>query len=624
MTTSVPRLYPLAFACLLPLFFSEAHAQTRPSSARTVWPEEGPMKWAPRPTTTEITANDLRTRLYQFADDSMHGRRIGEPGNVKGTDYIAKEFARLGLKPGGDNGTWYQELTWGPLGYDRAASRFIAAGQPAEGTTDWIPMTPVANAIGGRAEFSNVPTVLAGRWNDTVALDPELFRGKVAVFIGGPMATGGGTGRGGAPAAPQSCDALPDRFGAAAAAIADAARAGRAGGRGGRGGGRGTTAADTMDSRATTAGAIAMLFIGLESTSPTTVRNAFNTRMGLEPTSAPGARVDPPAAVISGALASRLFGRNANELAVGTVGQPMSGTWSDAWRKGPVPARNVIAILPGSDPDRAGEYVLVGAHNDHNGMAATAVDHDSLRAVNTVTRRQGANDPACRPTADQQRRIDSLIARARSIRPPRRDSINNGADDDGSGSVLMLEIAERFAKEKPARSIIFISHQGEEGGLRGSRWFVDHPTVPLDKIVAAHNMDMVGKGRVTEVKYGGPSSVQMLGARRLSREFGDIIDSVNAVRSETMAIDRSWDATTNPMNRFCRSDQVNYVRKDIPVVYVSLGYTMDYHQVTDEPQYIDYDHSARLGRFVYDVMWAIAVRKDRPVIAGNDPAYPSC
>jgi hypothetical protein len=69
---------------------------------------------------------------------------------------------------------------------------------------------------------------------------------------------------------------------------------------------------------------------------------------------------------------------------------------------------------------------------------------------------------------------------------------------------------------------------------------------------------------------------------------------------------------------------VNYVRKNVPVVYMSLGYTQDYHQVTDEPQYIDYEHAARLGRFVYDVMWAIAVRKDRPAIAGNDPAYPSC
>ncbi|MDH5234795.1 MAG: M28 family peptidase, partial [Gemmatimonadota bacterium] len=240
------------------------------------------------------------------------------------------------------------------------------------------------------------------------------------------------------------------------------------------------------------------------------------------------------------------------------------------------------------------------------------------------TRRQGANDPACAPTPAQQREIDALIAKARAIRPARRDSIFNGADDDGSGTVVLLEIAERFAAEKPARSIIFISHQGEESGLLGSRWFVDHPTVPLGQIVAAHNMDMLGKGRAEQVKFGGPNSVQTLGARRLSREFGDIIDSVNAVRAEPMAIDRSWDVTANPMNRFCRSDQVNYVNKNIPVTYFSLGYALDYHQLTDDPQYIDYDHSARLGRFIHDVMLAIAVRPDRPAIAGQDPAYPSC
>ena len=609
-----------AVACLV-LSSAVASQGNPPQADRPVWPEEGPRKWAPRPTTSEITANDLRTRLYQFADDSMVGRRIGEAGNVKGTDYIAREFARLGLKPGGDNGSWYQELPWGPLGYDKSASRFIAAGESLLGGTDWIPAVPVANAIGGRAAFTNVPTVFAGRWNDSVALDPARFRGKVAVYLGGPMATtpGGRGGRGG----PQRCDALPDRFGAAAAVIADAAAAAGRGGRGGRGG-AGSTAADTMDARAATAGAVALVFIGLESTSSTAIRAAFATRMGIEPGTSQATRPELPAAVITGNVANRLFGKPAGELTVGQEGKAVTGTWSDAWRKGPVPARNVIAILPGSDPARADEYVLVGAHNDHNGINATVFDHDSLRAINTVTRRQGANDPSCIPTADQQRRIDSMISHARRIRPPRRDSIRTGADDDGSGSMVMLELAERFAKEKPARSIIFISHQGEEGGLRGSRWFVDHPTVPLDKIVAAHNMDMVGKGRVTEVKYGGPTSVQLLGARRLSREFGDIIDSVNAVRTETMAIDRSWDATTNPMRRFCRSDQVNYVRKNVPVVYVSLGYTQDYHQVTDEAQYIDYEHAARLGRFVYDIMWAIAIRKDRPAIAGPDPAYPTC
>ena len=621
MTLRHARVYSalLGGTCLTIFLSAQSNSQQgRPGAQdRPVWPEEGPLKWAPRPTTTEITSDDLRTRLYQFADDSMQGRRIGEPGNVKGTDYIAREFARLGLKPGGDNGSWYQELPWGSLGYDKEASRFIVAGEALAGGTEWIPSVPVANVIAGRGEFTNVPTAFAGRWNDSIPLDPARFRGRLAVFVGGPMATTSGRGgRGG----PQRCDALPDRFGAAAAVIADAGR----GGRGGRGTTANVTAADTMDSRALTAGAVGMVFIGLESTSSTAIRAAFATRMGIQPGSAQPTRPEMPAAVISNSVANKLFGKPASQLNVGDEGKRVTAAWNDAWRRGPVPARNVIAILPGSDPSRADEYVLVGAHNDHNGIATSAFDHDSLRAVNTVTRRQGANDPSCIPTGNQQRRIDSMIAHARSIRPPRRDSINNGADDDGSGSMLMLEIAERFAREKPARSIIFISHQGEEGGLRGSRWFVDHPTVPLEKIVAAHNMDMVGKGRVTEVKYGGPSSVQLLGARRLSREFGDIIDSVNAVRSEVMAIDRSWDVTANPMRRFCRSDQVNYVRKNVPVVYISLGYSQDYHQVTDEPQYIDYDHSARLGRFVYDVMWAIAVRKDRPAIVGHDPAYPVC
>ena len=125
-------------------------------------------------------------------------------------------------------------------------------------------------------------------------------------------------------------------------------------------------------------------------------------------------------------------------------------------------------------------------------------------------------------------------------------------------------------------------------------------------------MDMVGKGRVTDVKFGGPASVQMLGARRLSRDFGDVIDSVNAVRSGDDGDRQVLGASANRLNRFCRSDQVNYVRKNIPVSYLSLGYAVDYHQATDEPRYIDFEHGARLGRFVADVMRAVADRDTRP------------
>jgi hypothetical protein len=379
-------------ACVLAAAGAPVLAQTPPA----VWPDEGPATWTPRPTVGDITADDLRTHVYQLAADSMQGRAAGTLGNFMATTYVASVFERLGLRPAGEGGTYFQVV-------------------PADGPTQ-----------------------------------PEHA------------------------------------------------------------------------------------------------------------------------------------------------------------------SRNVIAILPGADPALGGQYVLVGAHNDHEGvLEGDAVDHDALRAYNRVMRPQGANDRPEPPTPEQRARIDSLLAHARSIRPPRADSIMNGADDDASGTGLLLEIAERFATgPAPARSIVFISHASEEGGLRGSRFFTDNPTVPLDSIVAAHNMDMVGKGRVTDVRFGGPSQVQMLGARRLSAEFGDVIDSLNAIREETMAIDYSWDRT-NALNRFCRSDQVNYFRHTIPVTYFSTGYSLDYHMPTDEPQYLDYEHSARVGRFVHEIMSAVANRPTR-------------
>ena len=586
----------------------------QPSPSAIVWPDEGPRTWAPRPTVSAISANDLRTRLYQFADDSMQGRRIGEIGNTKGTDYIAREFRRLGLKPAGDSGTYFQVLPFGPVGFDSVASRLSVRGSALRAKQDWIPMAPSApGRIVTTTALDNVPTVFAGRWGDTsVVLDPAVFRGKVAVFRAAPSAQVVGAAAG-APASFLSCDARPDMFGAAAVIAAEAS--GRAPVRRAVGGG------GVRDTRAQDAGAVGVLIVGLDGMAPASVAAAFASRPTMRPipvTAGVGA------ATISSAVATQLFSGTLDQVAVGTAGAPVSGSWTYAWKPSAAPARNVIAVMPGSDPALASEYVLVGAHNDHIGSSPLALDHDSLRAVNTVTRKQGANDAACAPTAAQQKQIDSLIAAARRVRPARRDSIFNGADDDGSGTVVLLEIAEQFAAEKPKRSIICVSHQGEEAGLLGSAWFVDHPTVPLTQIVAAHNMDMLGKGRADQVKFGGPASVQTLGARRLSREFGDIIDSVNATRTEVMALDKSWDVTANPLNRFCRSDQVNYVRKDIPVTYFSLGYAQDYHQLTDEPQYIEYEHSARLGRFIHDVMMAIAMRKDRPAIAGADPSYPQC
>ena len=351
-------------------------APTAPVEGR-VWPEEGPFKWAPRATESAITANDLRTRLYQLADDSMRGRRIGELGNFKGTTYIASEFARLGLKPAGDNGTYFQVLDYGTVVIDSTKSRLNIAGATLPAKTAWIPSPPsFSNGIAGEAAWQNVPTVFAGRWGDTLAvLDANTIRGKVAVFTPPPAAQGG---------------------------------------RGGRGGGAFTA---VRDPRAQAAGAAGILVAALDSTPRNVVNVAFNSRNAMRPTAAPNGI---GAAAVSSAGAAQIFGKTLDQVSVGTVGQAVSASWTLEWKLAQHPARNVIAILPGSDPARATQYVLVGAHNDHVGTNATGRRPRLAARVQPCHATAGRQRPPCaRRLRTQQRRIDSLIAHARA-HPARR------------------------------------------------------------------------------------------------------------------------------------------------------------------------------------------------------------
>jgi Zn-dependent M28 family amino/carboxypeptidase len=238
-------------------------------------------------------------------------------------------------------------------------------------------------------------------------------------------------------------------------------------------------------------------------------------------------------------------------------------------------------------------------------------------ANNMVVRRQGVQDAVRLPTAAEAGRIAMLRDSLRRAHGgARADSVNNGADDDGSGTVAMLEIAERFATAgaRPARSLLFVSHTGEEKGLWGSQWFTDHPTVPRDSIVAQLNMDMVGRGKPTDIMGRGPNNIQLIGPRRLSTQLGDLIDAVNAARTPRMDIDASFDANGHPLNRYCRSDHYMYARYGIPITYFSLGYHTAYHQVIDEPHEIDYEHMARVAGFVHDIASAVANRPERLVV----------
>jgi len=293
----------------------------------------------------------------------------------------------------------------------------------------------------------------------------------------------------------------------------------------------------------------------------------------------------------------------------------------------PAYARNVIAILRGSDPTLRAEYVAIGAHNDHIGVRPAAVDHDSLRAYNFELTRLGAPvwDRRSRGRRDSLRsQININLDSLHRAHPARRDSIANGADDDGSGTVTVLEIAEALAAmpEKPRRSVIFVWHTAEEKGLLGSKWFTEHPTVPREQIVAQLNMDMVGRGSAADISGGGPDYLQLVGSRRVSTELGDIVEAVNAASSRPFKFDYQFDANGHPERIYCRSDHYNYARYGIPITFFTTGLHPDYHQVTDEPQYIDYDHMTRIAGLVRDIAVRVANLDHRPKVDKpvGDPA----
>jgi Zn-dependent M28 family amino/carboxypeptidase len=243
------------------------------------------------------------------------------------------------------------------------------------------------------------------------------------------------------------------------------------------------------------------------------------------------------------------------------------------------------------------------------------VDHDSLRVTNfaAAMHKRGATSAAAQAWA--RHALDSL----RALRPPRADSIFNGADDDGSGTVALLEIAEAIASSptRAKRSILFISHTAEEEGLLGSAWFTDHPTVPRDSLVAELDMDMIGRGSAADVANGGLMYLELIGTRRLSTELGDVAERVDAGEPIPFRFNYGFDAPGDREQYYCRADHYSYARFGIPSINFSRGDHPDYHEVTDEPQYIDYDAMARVASYVRDLALALAdldhrVRVDKP------------
>ena len=214
---------------------------------------------------------------------------------------------------------------------------------------------------------------------------------------------------------------------------------------------------------------------------------------------------------------------------------------------------NVVGILPGSDPVLKDTYVVFSAHMDHVGVG--------------------------QPNAQG-------------------DSIYNGADDNASGTSAVLEVAQAFAAlpaaQKPKRSIIFLLVSGEEKGLFGSKYFVEHPPVPLDKIVANINIDMIGRNN--------PDTVVAIG-----QEYSTLGPAVQQVAKANPNFKLTVAPDLWPQEQlFFRSDHFNFAARNIPAIFFTTGLHKDYHQPSDEVATIDTDKVSRVARLVFWLGYDIA------------------
>jgi hypothetical protein len=461
-----------------------------------------------------ITPGAIRRRIGIIADDSMRGRDTPSPELDKVALYIAGEYRRLGLKPGGDQGTFIQRYSLDRVRIVAESSAAVVhggSGATLKYGTDFVFADNMFESGDYAGELVLVSGPLATATADTAAL-----AGKMVLFVGGRL-------RG------------PDR------------------------------------ERVLNWKPAGVVFV---SGAPDSIWSQLVTRNGRAQMRDPSRKVGGPVALVVrsasiGPVASGLgIDLPAAQSATAFQVTPVAGAQLQVHaRIEPVErssAPNVVGILEGSDPTLKNEYVVFSAHMDHIGVAGP----------------RGSGG-----------------CRARGA-----DSICNGADDDGSGTAAVVEIAGAFASlnPRPKRSIIFLNVSGEEKGLWGSAYFSDHPAVPITSIVADLNIDMIGRNwKDTIVAIGKEHS-----------DLGATLNRVGAAHPELnmRPIDDIWPQE----NFYFRSDHYNFARKGVPILFFFSGTHADYHQVSDSPDKIDAEKESRVVQLIFYLGVEVANSAARP------------
>jgi hypothetical protein len=495
-----------------------------------------------------VTAKQLSDYLYFVASDEMEGRDTPSRGLDTTAKFIGMNLSRWGLKPAGDNGTFFQKFAITSETPDPSNNTLTVGGKSFTVFDDYY-------RLSGNASLNSPMVYVRDGWmiksKNIDAYRGVDVKGKIVVVYGQGF--------------PRAAAATSMPFGSTQEDLK---------------GTKGTDWADPL-TYARTSGAAGMIlmasaqtqaawpqlrnFLGRSSSYPAKLRD--NTE---EP-------ADFPVMLVSGGVGDAIFaGESGNKESATAFPLYKSISMNVAGRAETKWTQNVVAVLEGSDPVLKNEMVAIGAHYDHVGINANA---------------------------------------------PGDDKIYNGADDDGSGTVAVLSIAEALAKapKRSKRSILFVWHCGEEKGLWGSEYFNKFPTVDIKQVVAQLNVDMIGRSRKTDDSnpknkdLSGENAIYVIGSEMMSSTLGSIVKGANAGYLN-LNYDYKYDDPKDPERFFFRSDHFNYALSGIPISFWFDGVHEDYHKPGDEPQKIDYNKMEKVARTILITLLSLSDLKERPKI----------
>lgn len=522
-------------------------------------------KSSAREAAENITAAQMKDYLYFIASDEMEGRDTPSRGLDTTAKFIATNLSRWGVKPAGDDGTYFQKIALRSTFTDSGASSLEIDGQQYVLGDDFLRASGFTNgSVSAPLVYGSNGWLVKAKNID--ALAGVDVKGKFVVLY----------------SKNRSVALLPK--GVTFQDLRDSGENGALG----------------PENYAKQKGAAGIIIVVPDAGADTWSAQRYNysrPRYAVEKTignDLPQQNTQPfPIILISQKAAGHLFaGQTKNPLASADENLPAFELSSNkkislslATKNGVQTTQNIIGIIEGSNSTLKNEMVAVGAHYDHLGVRPDAPGDDKIY--------NGADD-----------------------------------DGSGTTGILAMAEALAKAPKKPKRSILFVWHCGEEKGLWGSRYFTSFPTVDLKNVIAQLNIDMIGRSRRTDdanpknKELSGENEIFVIGSKMMSSQLGDVTDAVNK-SFLNLNYNFLYDDPKDPNRFFFRSDHFNYAQKGIPIVFWFDGAHEDYHRPGDEPQRIDYAKMEKITRTVFLTMWELADSKERPKVDKQLPAEPT-